>query len=153
MLKTKIGFILLLMILAIAVYFYYIFDKSYILSAEAKKYYQAGDFKEASELAQKAYDLNIYNRMAFTVLVQSQESMKWKKYIGETSKYLAFIESVSYKEEIPKSDLIRIKMICEISIANHEKLNQKNMMIDTVLKKEANGLHRQILAIRDELFK
>ncbi len=152
MLKTKIGFILLLLVLAIAVYFYYIFDKSYVLSAEAKKYYRAGDFKEATELAQKAYDLNSYNRMAFTVLVQSQESLKWKKYIDETSKYLAFIEAVSYKESIPKSDLIRIKMICEISIASYEKLNQNNMMIDPILKKEATALHREILATKDELF-
>jgi len=152
MLKTKIGFILLLLICAIAVYFYYIFDKSYILSAEAKKYYAAGDFKEASELAQKAYELNSYNRMAFTVLVQSQESLKWKKYIEETRKYLTFIEGVSYKENISKGDLVRIKMICEISIANHEKLNQNNMMIDTALKTEANRLHQEILAIKHELF-
>jgi hypothetical protein len=153
MLKTKIGFILLLVILVIAIYFYYIFDKSYVLSAEAKKYYGAGDFKEASELAQKAYDLNTYNRMAFTVLVQSQESLKWKKYIDETKKYLDFVEAVSYKEAISKSDLIRIKMICEISMANYEKLNQNNMMIDPFLKKDATRLHKEILAIRDELFK
>lgn len=152
MLKTKIGFILLLVILSIAVYFYYIFDKSYVLSSEAKKYYKAGDFKEASELAQKAYDLNIYNRMAFTVLVQSQESMKWKKYIDETTKYLAFIESVSYKETVSRSDLIRIKMICEISIANYEKLNQNNMLISALLKEEATRLHNEILATKDELF-
>lgn len=153
MLKTKIGFILLLLVLSIAVYFYYIFDKSYVLSAEAKKYYKAGDFKEASELAQRAYDLNIYNRMAFTVLVQSQESIKWKRYIDETKKYIRFIETVSYKEDIPRSDLIRIKMICEISIANYGKLNQNNMMIDPFLKKDATRLHNEILAVKHELFK
>jgi len=152
MLKTKIGFILLLIILAISVYFYYIFDKSYMLSSEAKRYYQAGDYKEASELAQKAYDLNQYNRMAFTVLVQSKESQKWRKYIDETTKYLDFIEAVSYKRKIEKSDLTRIKLICEISTAAYEKLNQNNMMISKDLKKDAERLNGEIVSVKAELF-
>ena len=153
MLKTKIGFILLLILLTVAVYFYYIFDKSYMLSSEAKRYYLAEDYKEASELAQKAYDLNQYNRMAFTVLVQSKESMKWRKYIDETTKYLSFIEEVSYKKKIGKSDLTRIKMICEIATANYEKLNQNNMMINSELKKEARRLNLEIVSVKAELFR
>jgi hypothetical protein len=152
MLRTKIALILLLLVLILAVYFYFIFDKSYMLSSEAKRYYAAEEYEEASELAQKAYDLNQYNRMAFTILVQSEESLKWRKYIDETSKYLAFIEEVSYKKKIERSDLLRIKIICEIAVANHEKLNQNNMLINPELKKEANRINREITSIRAKLF-
>lgn len=153
MLKTKIFFILLVFVSIIAIYFYYLFDKSYMLSLEAKKLYTAGNYRDAMELAGKAYELNQYNRMAFTVLVQSEESLKWKKYIAQTEGYLAFAEAVSQKEGITKGDLTRIKMICEVSIADFEKLNQKNPLIDPGLKARTVALHNEILAIRNELFK
>jgi len=153
MLKTKIFFILLVLITVIAIYFYYLFDKSYMISLEAKKLYRAGDYQSAMDLAQKAYELNQYNRMAFTVLVQSEESLKWVKYIRQTKEYLAFIRQLNEQEEISKGDLLRIKMICEISVADFEKLNQKNRLIDEFLKKDSQRLNQEIVAIRDELFK
>ncbi len=153
MLKTKITFLLLVVLSIAAIYVYYSLDRSFLLSSEAKKHYAQGDYKTATELAQQAYDLNNYNRMAFTVLVQSEESLKWKKYIEETRKYLGFIDKISYQDEVTKADMLRIKMIVEVSTASYAKLDQNNRLINTDLKDEARGLHRQITVIRDKLFK
>ena len=152
MLKTKITFLLLVLAAIISVYLYYAFDRSYLLSTEAKKQYNQGAYKEAIELAQEAYDLNNYNRMAFTILVQSQESLKWKRYIEETTKYLAFIEKISYQEEVTKADMLRIKMIVEVSTAGYAKLDQNNRLIRQELKDEARTLHQKITVIHNKLF-
>jgi len=152
MLKTKIIFLLFFLILCVSIYFYYTLDKSYVLSTEAKKYYKSGDYKEAYELAKKAYDENSYNRMAFTLVVHSKKSIEWEKYIKETEKYLKFIDELSYKESISKSDRSRIKMICDISIENYTKLKKDAMLIDPSLKDRAERLHERILAINKKLF-
>lgn len=152
MLKTKILFILFFLILCVSIYFYYTLDRSYVLSMEAKKYYNSGDYKEAYELAKKAYDENSYNRMAFTLVVHSKKSIEWEKYIIDTEKYLRFVDELSYQESISKSDKSRIKMICDISIENFTKLKKDSMLIDSALVERAEKLHGRILDINRKLF-
>lgn len=152
MLKTKIAFILVFLVACISVYFYYKFDRSYILSTEAKKYYKLGEYKEAYELAKKAYDENQYNRMAFTLVVHSKKSLEWQKYIEETRGYLNIIEEISHHGSLSKSDKNRIKMICEISIENYLKLNKDSMLINSSLAEEAKELYGEIVIVNNTLF-
>ena len=65
--KGTIAFVLFLLSIVLGVYFYYSFNKSYVISKEAKKYYKQGNFQEAYALAKKAYEEDSYNRQAFTL--------------------------------------------------------------------------------------
>ena len=54
---------------------------------EAKTFYELGEYEKAYQLAKKAYELEPYNRMAFTILTQSEIAKEWKNYIEESKNY------------------------------------------------------------------
>ena len=106
----------------VATIFFFGFSDSYKYSLEAKVKYTMGDYKEAIKLAQKAYELDPYNRMSFSILTQSNISIKFLDYIEDAKNYLKKIDDISNKKQIKEADTIKIKMICEVMIGRYKKL-------------------------------
>jgi len=151
--KSTIAFILFLISIVLGIYFYYSFNKSYVISKEAKEYYKQGNFKEAYALAKKAYEEDFYNRQAFTLMVHSKESKKWIDFINESKRFLSYMQKIAKKDFIEDSELARIKMMSEITIEKFKKLNQKNRLIDDSLKRTATKIHQEIVEVYEKLFK
>ena len=151
--KSTIAFVLFLFSVVLGVYFYYSFNKSYVISKEAKKYYKQGNFQEAYALAKKAYEEDSYNRQASTLMVHSKESKNWIDFIDESKRFLEYMQTIAQKEFIEDSELARIKMMSEITIEKFKKLNQKNRLIDDSLKRTATKIHQEIVEVYEKLFK
>jgi len=120
--KTRFIFpgIALLLVTIMAVYF--LLNPSYEKSIEAKYYYEMGDYKEAYSLATEAFSMDVYNRMASTIMAQSKTSMKYTKYIKEAKAYLEIINKIAEKDVISNADRARIRIMSEIVIDSYIKL-------------------------------
>ena len=115
-------FYTLLIITVILVVAFFTFNDSYKYSLEAKLKYMMGNYKEAIELAHKAFELDPYNKMAFSMLAQSKISIKFLNYIEDGEKYLKKIELISKKSNITHEDKIKVKMMCEVMLERYKKL-------------------------------
>jgi len=133
-----------------AIFLYYFLNDSYRYSLESKAYYEMGEYEKAYKLANKAYKLDRYNRMAFTIVTQSKIAMVWKKFIKDSREYFVQINSISNKETITKADKVKIKMMLEIIIGEyknlpHSKLLNEDLEIDaTKIYKKAKELYNGI---------
>ena len=103
--------------------FYFIVDSSYQDSFEARFYYFIGNYTQAYKFAKKAYDKDSYNKMAFTVLVQSKIAKEYVDYIETGNRYFEKIDKISSKKEYKNDDKARIKLMCEIMLGDYKKLS------------------------------
>lgn len=101
---------------------YFLVNPSYEKSIKAKYYYEIGDYDEAYKLANEAFSLDVYNRMASTIMAQSKTSMKYQKYIDQAKQYMAEINQIAEKETISGADRARIKLMSEIIVDSYKKL-------------------------------
>ena len=106
-----------------AMLFLFGFSDSYKYSLEAKVKYAMGDYKEAMSLAKKAFELDPYNKMSFSILTQSKISIRFLDYIEDAKNYLQKVDAISKKANLKESDTIKIKMICEVMIGRYKKLS------------------------------
>ncbi len=136
-------------VIVMAVYFY--LHPSYKLSLEAKVYYSIGDYDSALETAQKAYEQNEYNRMAFTVLVQSKNAKKFLEFIRMAKEYYAKIETISQKETISNADRQKIKMLTQIVLESYKRLNATRLT-DEVLVEDAKKYYENFVALHRRVF-
>jgi len=146
----KILFSLLFLIMGI--FLYYFFNDSYRYSLEAKAYYEMGQYNKALILSQKAYKLDKYNRMAFTILTQSKIAKSWQKFIDESEQYFIDIDNISNKEKITKADKIRIKMMLEIIMGEYKTLKHSEFLNET-LKNNAYIQYKKAKELYDGIFK
>jgi len=109
-----------LFIATMAIYFF--MHPSYEKSIVAKYYYEIGDYDEAYKLANEAFSMDVYNRMAATIMAQSKTSMKYQEYIEEAKKYMAQINEIAEKKSISDADRARIKVMSEIMVNSYKKL-------------------------------
>lgn len=123
-----------LFIFAMALYF--IINPSYEKSLRAKYYYETGDYKEAYALAKEAFDIDIYNRMASTVMAQSQIALKYYNYVEDAKKYMKEIDALASHKNLTAGDRAKIKMICNIMTDAYVKL-APSVITDEALVKEA----------------
>ena len=142
----------LLVITSILVIVFFTLNDSYKYSFEARMKYMMGDYKEAIDLAQKAFELDPYNKMSFSILAQSKISIKFLNYIEDGKKYLKKIESISKKETISIEDKIKIKMICEVMIGRYKKLAPTVLTPKTLIE-ESKNLYQQFKKIYESLDK
>ena len=87
---------LVILIITLLIFFFG-FSDSYKYSLEAKVKYAIGDYKEAMVLAKKAFDLDPYNKMSFSIIAQSKISIKFLDYIQDGREYLKTIDTLSKK--------------------------------------------------------
>lgn len=119
---------------------YVLLNPSYEKSIKAKYYYEMGDYKEALSLAKEAFSLDVYNRMASTIMAQSITSMKYTAYIDDAKKYMKNINEIAAHDSISDADKAKIRLICEIMISSYIKL-APSVVTDTDLVKEASNYH------------
>jgi len=119
--KIRLLYILsLLTIMFMGAYLY--LNPSYEKSLEAKYYYETGNYKEALVLANEAFSLDVYNRMASTILAQSKIALKYVAYINDAKKYIKQIDNIATHSTISDADRAKIRLMCEVMIGSYKKL-------------------------------
>lgn len=137
--KIIMFIIALSMIVVMAIYF--LVNPSYEKSIMAKYYYETGDYKEAYSLSKEAFGMDAYNRMASTIMAQSQTSLKYVAYIDDAKNYMKDINVIAVQEVISDADKAKMRLICEIMLSAYIKL-APSVVTDKELVKEAAEYHR-----------
>jgi len=141
---------LITLILLIIMGAYFIFNPSYQKSIEAKIYYTMGNYDKAFALSSEAFEMEPYNRMANSVMVQSRYALRYVNYNKEAEQYLSIIRSYADQEKISLAEQMRIKMMCDIMIDKHEKM-QPTILIDKELVQEAQQNYERFLKLHERL--
>jgi hypothetical protein len=130
-----IGFLLLMGL-------YFLINPSYERSIEAKYHYEMGHYEEAYTLANEAFSMDIYNRMASTIMAQSQTSLKYVAYINQAKDYMAQINEIATHENISDEERAKIKLMSEIVVNSYVKL-APSVITNNKLVKEAASYNAQ----------
>ena len=142
----------ILFIIFSTIFYIFTFNKSYEKSLEAKVYYYLGNYQASYKLAQEAYTIDHYNRMAFTILTQSKNNIKYQKYIKEAVGYYKKIDKLTNKKLLLKDDRIRIVMMCKVVIDDYDSIiRYKTDFTDVALIKKATSLRNKFQIILDSL--
>ena len=115
-------------------------NQSYEKSIKAKYYYEIGEYEVAYSLAQEAFNVDVYNRMASTIMAQSKTSLKYVSYINDAKKYMLNIDEIAKHEIISEADRAKIKIICKIMLSSYIKL-APSVITDEELVQEATKYH------------
>lgn len=129
---------------------YFFLNPSYERSLEARFYYTIGNYKKAQTLATEAFDMNKYNKMAFTIMTQAQTAMKFVNYIDESKKYMAQIAQIASSNGVSDAQRAKVKMICEIMIESYVKVTA-TVLTDKALIKEAQEYRDKFQKLHDEI--
>ncbi|WP_103593239.1 hypothetical protein [Campylobacter concisus] len=147
--KNKLSiFIAIFLIILFGLFFYS--GNSYKLALEAKFLYENKEYEKALNLSQKALDIDIYNKMANTVLNQSKAAIKFSSYIKNGKEYLERIKKMS-QSSVSKADSERIKMMCDVMIEDFDDL-KNSALLDNELKNEALNTKEIFVKLKNELF-
>lgn len=148
---SKIVLVVSVIIFLLFSVFYFITDSSYQDSFEARFYYFIGNYTKAQKFAKKAYAKDPYNKIAFTVLVQSKIAKKYVEYIETGNRYLEKINKISSKKEYRNDDKARIKLMCEIMLGNYKKLSPTKLTNQDLID-DAKKLNDKFKKLYKELF-
>lgn len=124
---------------------------SYKNALGAKFYYEMGDYETAYKLSKSAYHKDIYNKLAHTVMVQSEISQKYALYIARSNGYLENIQKISKSGKVSKVNLDKIRMMCDIVVSDYAELKPSNLT-DSDLQEEAKRIRDKFLTLQKELF-
>ena len=124
---------------------------SYKNALKAKFYYETGDYETAYKLSKSAYNKDIYNKLAHTVMVQSEISQKYALYIARSNDYLEKIQKISKSGKVSKVNLDKIRMMCDIAVSDYAELKPSNLT-DSDLQEEAKRIKDKFLTLQKELF-
>ena len=100
----------------------FLISPSYQKSIEAKYYYEMGSYKIAYSLANEAFSMDVYNRMASTIMAQSKTSLKYVSYLDDAKKYIKDIDTIAADGSITDAQRAKIKIMCKIMIDSYPKL-------------------------------
>lgn len=145
--NTKIAVFIAFVLLVIG---YYVFNPSYSKSILARYYFMNGDYNKSLSLAKESFALNNYNKMAMTLITQSKENIRWKKFILEAKEYLIKARLLSQQKTITRADRNEIKISTQIVFGEYQKLRKKSPLVDDKLKREATYLYEQFRTIYEE---
>lgn len=129
---------------------YFLLNPSYERSLEAKVYYVMGEYHQAHRLASEAFELNPYNRMASTIMTQSQTAMKFVDYIEEAKLYMGKITDIAKGDGVSDAQRARIRLMCEIMIESFEKISA-TVVTDKELVQEATNYRDKFKKLHDEI--
>ena len=129
---------------------YIIVNPSYEKSLEAKYYYHMGDYKKSLSLSKEAFDLDIYNRMASTIMAQSQISLQYVEYIKQAKQYMKDIDNLAHKETLSDADRVRMKVMTGIVVDGYVKLSA-SVITDKALVKEAAYYHNEFVKLYEKI--
>lgn len=138
--KVMIPLVALGILIVMGVYF--LINPSYEKSIRAKYYYEMGDYNEAYTLAKEAFSMNVYNRMASTVMAQSKTSLKFVDYINLSKKYMKEIQEIAKHDVISDADRARMRTMCEIMVGSYKKL-APSVITDEALVQESTRYYKE----------
>ncbi len=138
--KTRYLFPLIAFTLVAVMALYFLLNPSYERSIEAKYHYEMGEYKEAYELANEAFSMDVYNRMAATIMAQSKTSLKYVDYINQAKEYLSQINEIATHDSISDAQRAKMKLMSEIMVDSYVKL-APSVITDKDLVKEAKKYH------------
>ena len=139
--KAKILIPLTALGLIVAMIVYFLINPSYEKSLEAKYYYETGNYEKAYELAKEAFSMDVYNRMASTIMAQSKTSLKYLKYVQQAKEYMRQINEIAAKQSISDADRAKMKLMSEVMIDSYVKL-APSVITDKDLVQEAAQYHK-----------
>jgi len=148
---SKIYLILFSIVLLGGSAYYFTVNSSYQNSIQARVYYFLGDYEIAYDLAKSSYDMDTYNKMAFTVMVQSKIARSFENYIEQGNIYLKKIDDISSQSDYSDADRIRVKMMCEIMMESFGDL-KPSTLTDKVLQENSKKVYTKFKQLFDELF-
>ena len=102
---------------------FFSFNSSYEKSLEAKYYYVIGEYKLAHTLAKESASLDTYNKMAITIISQSERAIRYVEFIDEAELYMTRIEKIAKKEGITPAERAKISIMCQIILEKYAKLS------------------------------
>jgi len=117
---------------------YFLINPSYEKSLKAKYYYEMAEYDKAYSLAKEAFSLDLYNRMASTIMTQSQTSLKYVGYIEDAKKYMLVIDEIATHEKISEGDRAKISMICNVMISAYVKLAPSVITDEALIEESAD---------------
>lgn len=138
--KTRYLFPLIAFGLVAIMALYFLLNPSYERSIEAKYHYEMGEYKEAYKLANEAFSMDVYNRMAATIMAQSKTSLKYVEYINQAKEYLSQINEIATHDSISDAERAKMKLMSEIMVDSYVKL-APSVITDEDLVKEASKYH------------
>jgi tetratricopeptide (TPR) repeat protein len=147
----KVIFTTIALFVAGMLLFFFGLNDSYKYSLEARMKYFMGDYAAARELAKKAFDIDPYNKMAFSILAQSKISAQMADYIKEADRYLQKIDALTNKPDFSHRDKLKIKMITEIMMEKFNKLTP-TVLTDKELYAGCIKRYEKFKTIHDKLF-
>jgi len=139
--KAKILIPLTALGLIVVMIIYFLINPSYEKSLEAKYYYETGNYEKAYALANEAFSMDIYNRMASTIMAQSKTSLKYVKYVKQAKEYLRQINTIAAQAAISDADRAKIKLMSEVMVESYVKL-APSVITDKALVQKAAAYHK-----------
>ncbi len=149
---SRMFYALLALLLLVGMAIFALTNPSYEKAFEARWQYFMGNYDEAYKIAKEAYELDRYNRMAFTVMTQTEVAKRYLDYIREGERYLSLIEDVANHPPIGEADKVRIKMMCEVMIGKYERM-APTKLTDRELVQRAEEIYRKFRSLYTSLFK
>ena len=135
--NSKLMTLLIASALLLVMWVYFLINPSYEKSIMSKYYYETGNYREALKLSKEAFNIDIYNRMAATIMAQSITSLKYVDYIEMGKKYMNDINDIATHEFISDSDKAKIRMICRIMLDSYVKLAPSVITDDKLVEDSA----------------
>ena len=131
---------------------YFFINPSYERSLEAKFYYETGMYEKAYKLAKEAFELDPYNKMAVTIMTQSQYALRYVRYIQNAKKYIRQIEQMLQEGEVDDKKRAKIRTIASIMVESYKKL-APSVVVDKTLIKEAKSYYEQFSRLLEKAHK
>ncbi|WP_298690630.1 hypothetical protein [uncultured Sulfuricurvum sp.] len=125
-------------------------NPSYQKSVESRLYYAMGSYDDAYSLSKEAFALDPYNRMASTVMAQSQTALKFVRYNDDARRYIKEIRRIAAQQNVSPQDRAKIKMMAMIMIDAYRKI-APTVVIDKELVEETRSNYEQFKMLHDEL--
>ncbi|WOE69647.1 hypothetical protein RZR97_11125 [Hydrogenimonas thermophila] len=149
--QSKLLFLALSILLLLLMVLFALTNPSYEKAFKAKWYYMSGEYEKALILAKEAYKLDPYNRVALTVMRQTEIAREFVDYIKEGKAYLEQIESIANNPPIQQSDKIRIKMMCEVMIDKYSSLPSSKLTESELIEK-AKEVYEKFKRLYESLY-
>ena len=130
-------------VIALGIFGFYFFNTSYQLSRQAKAHFEAMQYKKAYQVAKQAYEEDIYNRQAFTIMTQAKTAQEWTKFIQESRSLIKWAKRLANNGLSP-ADVLRQKAAFEIVMGNYVKLQKNSPFLGDELKQDAKALYDEV---------
>ncbi len=138
--KAKSFFLIAFLFIA-SMFLYFAINPSYQKSLEAKFYFETGNYKDSYELAKEAFEIDPYNKMASTIMTQSQYALRYVLYIENAKRYIKEIERFA-NGDIDDTARAKIRTIASIMIESYKKL-APSVVVEKRLIEEAKEYHEK----------